>query len=553
MRIALLTSCFLLVASAQALTDTWGVDVQQHTAVQRTYKQGETWSIQITLRDGLKSLDLTGATAKWYWYTNTTANIWWTNSAAIPAPKSGIVTAQWTPAMDVGASSYAYWVGIWMPGATSPLWRVTGNIRMLPSPGFTPNALPMPIRTLDFAAIALTNAPWVTSADWSLGSNALASALQAGFTNAAAQLSSATGALAIATSANLSAATGALWRASETSLSSYAATGRVTRLQSTDGTRWIDGTGGVWQVTWQTGYTATNAIVEFDETVGSNYYYLATDATYIHYGENGQLRYTIASGLWEYADLPNQPFSQYSPYGSFSYPAIGTLQNYLGDAIWFAAFTYAVTTRVDTVLYESDGRALTNGLLTAQAALGIVYSNAVSQLTVYTNQSGAATSMVYVASGVTNHTAFGSGYDLPDNILTNNISSATIGGLAITGNALWSPDATMWLGALNIGSIALGGRSIAITGTAAYQDIDDALVGVWSANGTSYRQLRASSVAIGPNGSTAPSIILATNGTVTAKSFAATTTGVTYPNIGTNTFIRTYWSNSLMWAEEVAQ
>ncbi len=155
----------LLLTSACALTDQWGVNVQQHTAVQRTYKQGESWTMQVTLRHGLRPLDLTGATAIFYWHTNAAQNVWWERPAEITAPKAGLVTAQWTPAMDTGAASYPYWIGIWASGSTSPLWRVTGTIRMLPSPGFTPNTLPLPARSIDFSEISFTNAPWATTND----------------------------------------------------------------------------------------------------------------------------------------------------------------------------------------------------------------------------------------------------------------------------------------------------------------------------------------------------------------------------------------------------
>lgn len=171
------TISYSLLAITSCFADSWSVNVNDHAAVQRTYKQGESHELRIILRDGLKPLDLTGATARFYWFTNAVQNVWWTNSAAIPTPKAGLVQTTWTPAMDIGVASYAYWVGIWPAGSTSPLWRVTGTIRLLPSPGFTPNALVPPVRTLDFASIAITNAPWVTASDWSSGSNALASAL----------------------------------------------------------------------------------------------------------------------------------------------------------------------------------------------------------------------------------------------------------------------------------------------------------------------------------------------------------------------------------------
>jgi hypothetical protein len=175
---SLLTAYCLLLTSACALTDTWAVDVRQHTAVQRTYKQGESWTMRVTLRHGLRPLDLTGATAIFYWYTNTAQNVWWDRPAEITSPKAGLVTAQWTPAMDTGAASYPYWIGVWASGSTSPLWRVTGTIRVLPSPGFTPNTLPLPARSIDFSEISITNAPWATPADLQAASNALAGAAQ---------------------------------------------------------------------------------------------------------------------------------------------------------------------------------------------------------------------------------------------------------------------------------------------------------------------------------------------------------------------------------------
>jgi len=185
MRITLLTCHLLLVTSSSALTDAWSVDARQHTAVQRTYKQGETWDMAVTLRSGLAPFSLAGATATFCWYTNATAGVWWTNSAAV---SGSTVTAAWTPAMDTGASNYWYWIGIWQAGSTSPLWRVNGTIRLLPSPGFTPNALVPPLRTLDFGSVIYTNAPWLLSSSWISGSNALATALHDVNTNLSARL-----------------------------------------------------------------------------------------------------------------------------------------------------------------------------------------------------------------------------------------------------------------------------------------------------------------------------------------------------------------------------
>lgn len=160
--IPLTSLCILLAAALQApaITDAWSVDVRGHAAVQRTYKRGETVSLHISLRDGLAPLDLEGATAVFYWYTNAVQNLWWTNAVAIA---ESTLSLEWTPAMDVGAESYPYWIGIWPAGATTPLWRVNGTVRLLGSPGVHPNALELPVRVLDFATVAVTNAPWAAT------------------------------------------------------------------------------------------------------------------------------------------------------------------------------------------------------------------------------------------------------------------------------------------------------------------------------------------------------------------------------------------------------
>ncbi len=245
---ALFFLSFTVCLRAAILTDAWSLNINDHTSVQRTYKQGESIDMRIILRNGLAPLDLTGATARFYWFTNTTANVWWTNSVTISAPKAGLVQSTWTPAMDTGAPMYYYWIGVWQAGSTSPLWRVTGNIRMLPSPGFTPNALPMPVRTLDFSATAVTNAPWVTSADWASGSNALSSAINDLSTNTDARIES----VRISTGSIASGMTNVMAQAESNRVAIAAIPPPSTdalRLVNSNATQWIDSTGGVWAVT----------------------------------------------------------------------------------------------------------------------------------------------------------------------------------------------------------------------------------------------------------------------------------------------------------------
>jgi len=162
----LLCACIIAYGlTAHALTDDWNVDVNKHSAVQRTYKHGESITATVTLRDGYAPLDLTGATAQFLWYTNSTDNLWWTNSATITSPSTGEVSFDWKPSMDTGAPINYYWLGIWPAGSTSPVWRVNGTIRLLDSPGFKPNTMAPPIQYIDFNLITITNQPWATTYD----------------------------------------------------------------------------------------------------------------------------------------------------------------------------------------------------------------------------------------------------------------------------------------------------------------------------------------------------------------------------------------------------
>ena len=411
----------LFARSASALNDPWSVNVNDHAAVQRTYKQGESWTMQVSVRDGLKPLDLTGAYAKFYWFTNTVQNIWWTNSAAIPAPKAGLVTAQWTPAMDIGAASYAYWIGLWMPGATSPLWRVTGTIRMLTSPGFRPNEQPVPVRTLDFASITVTNAPWVSAADWASGSNALASALQthvirtdnphhvtAAQTGALTNETDTAAKALIATHTNrtdnphrvTAAQIGALTEETDAKALAALATNIVTRVYSPDADQWIDGTGGVWRVSQSTAlaFRITDGYDMGPYQVGDEFNFVSdvtvTNDVYvtrtISYGLLQHQRSGYINGTWNgdgswglYIDGAMNDF-----WGDFAYPAIGTL--YPGNVDHYVTLesfekSSTVTNHVDGIAYKSDIASMPTNYI-AGFALPIPGTNVVYTLSVDSNR-----------------------------------------------------------------------------------------------------------------------------------------------------------------------
>ena len=108
-----------------------------------------------------------------YWQTNGMGAAWW----SAPASASGnVLRAAWTPAMETGARAYSCFVGV--PGS---VYSAAFRLRLLPSPGAVPNALELPARRIDFAAVEVANAPWLSEeSDPTVpaATNALAKALR---------------------------------------------------------------------------------------------------------------------------------------------------------------------------------------------------------------------------------------------------------------------------------------------------------------------------------------------------------------------------------------
>lgn len=102
------------------------------------------------------------ATASLYWQTNGMGSAWWQSAATVTT--DGVVSATWTPAMDVGADLYRWHIGV-ANAASATVYRAFGAFRMQGSPGAAPNVLDLPTRWIDFNAVTVSNAPWATPAD----------------------------------------------------------------------------------------------------------------------------------------------------------------------------------------------------------------------------------------------------------------------------------------------------------------------------------------------------------------------------------------------------
>lgn len=100
-----------------------------------------------------------------YYQTNGMDSVWW---------KTDGLTFH--PTNDVGAASYRFFLeGRDDLGRD---WHANGLLRLLPSPGFTPNTIELPVARLDFAAVDVLNPPW-TDPDYSTNNTALVETIEA--------------------------------------------------------------------------------------------------------------------------------------------------------------------------------------------------------------------------------------------------------------------------------------------------------------------------------------------------------------------------------------
>ena len=152
----------LFLLACTALADPVPVRFNADAATPQTFQaaayRGETLDIEarLTLR-GAPLAVADGASATMHWQTNGMGAAWWTASASVTT--SGLVRARWTPAMDCGADAYRVFLGV-ADGGSNLSYRANMLLRMVGSPGETPNALPLPTPFIDFAKVAWTNAPW---------------------------------------------------------------------------------------------------------------------------------------------------------------------------------------------------------------------------------------------------------------------------------------------------------------------------------------------------------------------------------------------------------
>lgn len=152
---------FVVLAPAGTVTLKWRAETSQAQSYQATVYRGETARLEAQLLSYGAALAIpSNATASIYYQTNGMADAWWIADAA--ATTNGVVSADFTPEMDAGASRYVFFLGVDGDGAN---YRANGVLNIRHAPGTAPNVLAPPVRWIDFATVTVSNSPWATPAD----------------------------------------------------------------------------------------------------------------------------------------------------------------------------------------------------------------------------------------------------------------------------------------------------------------------------------------------------------------------------------------------------
>ena len=153
----------------------WTVETSAANPVTFDQFAGATYDLEASMQSRGKPLAVPGD-PQLFWQTNGMGSAWWT----APATASGnVFRATWTPRCDVGAKVYNCFIGI--NGTT---YNAAFQLRLRPSPGATPNALPLPTPVIDFAKVHVLNPPWldgsnfVTRTELTAATNALDTAIR---------------------------------------------------------------------------------------------------------------------------------------------------------------------------------------------------------------------------------------------------------------------------------------------------------------------------------------------------------------------------------------
>ena len=160
----------------------WTVETSRvQPAVFEAY-QGETLELEAALQSHGKPL-AAPVNYSFFWQTNGMGSTYWeapaqrgsgvspleSGSGVSPlVGETNVLFATWLPAYDVGARVYNCFIG-----SPSNIYHAAFQLRLRPSPGALPNALPLPTPVIDFARFRVLNPPWGSGGGGGCDTNAV--------------------------------------------------------------------------------------------------------------------------------------------------------------------------------------------------------------------------------------------------------------------------------------------------------------------------------------------------------------------------------------------
>ena len=160
----------------------WTVETSRvQPAVFEAY-QGETLTFEAALQSHGKPL-AAPVNYSFFWQTNGMGSTYWeapaqSGSGVSPLERgsgvsplvgeTNVLFATWLPAYDVGARVYNCFIG-----SPSNIYHAAFQLRLRPSPGALPNALPLPTPVIDFARVHVLNPPWGSGGGGGCDTNAV--------------------------------------------------------------------------------------------------------------------------------------------------------------------------------------------------------------------------------------------------------------------------------------------------------------------------------------------------------------------------------------------
>ncbi|NCA83529.1 MAG: hypothetical protein EOM72_12430, partial [Opitutae bacterium] len=155
---ALAASLLLTAAGAPGQSLYWVADMASPRPAAFSVYRGDAVPLEASIRAFGSHVPLAGAECTFHWQTNGMGAAWWTAPAAVVTGSPDRVRYVWAASNDCGAASYTFFFRA-SPTNGMRHYTANGTLAMLPSPGAEPNALPLPVPSIDFSAVAALNAP----------------------------------------------------------------------------------------------------------------------------------------------------------------------------------------------------------------------------------------------------------------------------------------------------------------------------------------------------------------------------------------------------------